>query len=305
MPRGFRRYRLALAVACALAAAAGAAAGAELPARFDAFIPSPRMRAMGGAFSPLGDDIGALAVNPAGLVTGGGTTVAAAYDERGGDDGAWTGSLAAAREAWGTFFAAAASQRRRPDDTVEGLFVAGAARNLIEGAAGSFLSVGAALRVGRLAFDWEPECPLCEDARVSRTVATADAGVMLRPLPFISLAVAADNILERSFDVGADEVPWERTVRYGVAWLHENRFAVSWERRHAGDRVTEHFGFGVRTALPLEIMAGFASERVSGGIRWDGGRWRAAAAFSGEPQETIAVSVSLEVFFERPARIGE
>lgn len=298
----YRRILIALA---ACAAICGGAAAGGVPPVFEGFVPSPRERAMGGAFAPLGDDLWALAVNPAGLVTGGGTVVAIAYDERGGDDGPWTGSLAAAREVRGIFFAGAASRRRRPDDALEGLLVAGAARNLIEGAAGSFLSVGAAIRVGQISFDWEPACPLCGGARVSRTAATADAGVMLRPLPFISLAAAADNLLERSFDVGSDEVPWERAVRYGAAWLHEDRFTVSWERRHAGGRVTEHFGFGVRTALPLEIMAGFGAGRVSGGVRWDGGRWRAAAAFGGEPEDAVAVTGSFEIFFGRPARITQ
>jgi len=285
--------------------ASHATAGAELPARFEGFIPGVRIRAMGGAFASLGDDIAALAVNPAGLVTTGGTVFSGGYTERGGGDGPWTGSIAAAHERWGTVFAAAASRTGRSDDTIEGLLVAGAARNLIEGSAGSFLSVGAAVRVGRISFDWEPECPLCSGARISRTAATADAGLMIRPLPFISLAVASDNLFETRFDVGADEVPWERTVRYGAAWLHEDRFTVTWERRHMGDRVSEHFGFGVRTALPLEIMAGFTSERVSGGVRWDGGGWRAAAAFSQEPAETIEVSVSLEFFFDRPVRITQ
>jgi len=305
VPQRFCAYRRIITAVWVLAVAPLPAAGDGIPARFEGFIPSVRSTAMGGAFVGLGDDITALAVNPAGLVTSGGTVFSGAYSELGGELGPWTGSLAASHEAWGTLFAASASQMRLPDDTIEGLFVAGAARNLIEGSAGSFLSVGAAVRVGRISFDWVPECPLCSEARVSRTVASADAGLMLRPLPFISLAVASDNLFGTGFDVGDGEVPWDRTVRYGAAWLHEDRFAVSWERRHTGDRVTEHFGFGVRTELPLEIMAGFTSDRVSGGLRWDGGRWRAAAAFSQEDEETIEVSVSIEVFFDRPVVITQ
>lgn len=260
---------------------------------------------MGGAFASLGDDITALSVNPAGLMTSGGTVFWAGYTERGGEDGPWTGSLAAAHERWGTVFAAAAARSARPGDSVEGLFVAGAARNLIEGSAGSFLSIGAALRVGRISFDLESECPVCPDARLSRTVATADAGLMIRPLPFISLAVASDNLFGSGFEVGDDTVPWDRTIRYGAAWLHEDRFTVAWERRHTGDIDTEHFGFGVRTGVPLEIMAGFTSGKVSGGIRWDGGRWRADAAFGQVTGERIEVLVSLEILFDRPVRITQ
>jgi len=267
-----RAYGRILFAASAAVAVLATGADADTPASFSAFIPSTRLRAMGGAFSPLGDDITTLAVNPAGLVTTGGTVLYGGYSERGVGGDPWTGSFAAAHERWSTVFCAAASRNGRSDGTIEGLVVAGAGRNLIEGSAGSFLSIGAALRIGRISFDWESECPLCSGERVSRTVTTADAGLMIRPLPFISLAAASDNLFETGFDVGQGEVPWDRTVRYGAAWLHEDRFTVTWERRHAGDRVTEHFGFGVRTALPLEIMAGFSSERVSGGIRWDGGR---------------------------------
>ena len=305
MPRTPLAYGWIMFTAAGAVAVLAAAAAAETPSSFGASIPSTRLQAMGGAFSPLGDDITALAVNPAGLVTTGGTVLYGGYAERGGSGRPWTGSFAAAHERWSTVFCAAASRTGRSDGTVEGLIVAGAARNIIEGSAGSFLSVGAAVRIGRVSFDWEPECPLCSGERRSSTVATADAGLMIRPLPFISLAVASDNLFETGFDVGADEIPWHRTVRFGAAWLHEDRFAVTWEQRRTGGRASGHFGFGIRTALPLEIMAGYSSERVSGGIRWDGGRWRAAAAFSEEPAETIEVTVSLEVFFDRPVRITQ
>jgi hypothetical protein len=260
---------------------------------------------MGGAFAPLGDDITTLAVNAAGLVTSGGTVFEGGYSGRGGEKGPWVGSLAGSHERWGTVFGVAVSQSRQPDDTVEGLLVAGAARNLIMGSAGSFLSVGAAVRVGRLAFDREPECPLCGGEQVSQSAATADAGLMIRPLPFISFAVSSDNLFRTGFDLGGESIPWDRTVRFGAAWLHEDRFTAVWERRRTGDRVTDHFGFCVRTALPLELMAGFTAQHVSGGARWDGGGWRAALGFAQEEGETIEVTVSLELLFDRPVRIAQ
>jgi hypothetical protein len=281
------------------------AASAEMPERFDGTISSTRSMAMAGAFAPLADDVTALMINPAGLINTGGAALYADYMETGGGSGPREGKLAGGFERWGIVFATAGSNRRYDDGTTEGQLSAGFAVNVLSGSVGSFISIGGALRAGRVAFDLEEPCIPCgtPGGRYSYNALTADLGLMVRPLPFISLSLSSENISETGFGSGDYYIPWERTVRYGAAWLHEDRFTITWERRHAGEDETDHFGFGLRTALPLEIMAGMSSERVYGGARWDGGRWRGSLVFGQGNEDVIITGASIEVFFNRPARI--
>jgi len=280
-------------------------ASADKPESFNGTLSPARSMAMGGAFSPLADDVTALVVNPAGLVNIGGAALYGEYMETGGGSGPWEGDLFGGCERWGIVFGAAGSRKSYGGGTAENQLSGGFAINVLSGSAGSFLAVGGAMRWGRVSFDLEEGCVPCgvSPGRYSYNALTADLGMMIRPLPFISLSVSTENISETGFGSGDYYIPWERTVRYGAAWLHEDRFTVSWERRHTGDRETDHFGFGLRTAVPLEIMAGMTSERVHGGARWDGGRWRVSAVFGQEAGGVITAGASVEIFFNRPARI--
>ena len=294
-----------LAIAAAVLTVFSVAASGEKPERFDGTISSTRSMAIGGAFSPLADDITALFINPAGLINTGGAALYADYMETGGGSGPWEGKLAGGFEQWGIVFAAAGSGKSYDDGVEEGQLSAGFALNVLSGSTGSFISIGGALRAGRVAFDLDEGCVPCgvEAGRFSYNALTADLGLMIRPFPFVSLSISSENVSETGFGSGDYYIPWDRTVRYGAAWLHEDRFTISWERRRTGDRVTDHFGFGLRTAIPLEIMAGMTSNRVHGGARWDGGRWRASIVFGHEAENIITTGASIEIFFNRPARI--
>lgn len=297
----FRRLMIAAVI---LFVFFGSASG-EKPEKFDGTISSTRSKALGGAFSPLADDITALVINPAGLINTGGVALYGDYMETGGDSGPWEGKLFGGFEKWGIVFAAAGSNRNYDDGVTEGQLSAGFAINIKSGSVGSFISIGGALRAGRVAFDLEEGCVPCgtSPGRYSYNALTADLGMMIRPLPFISLSLSTENISETGFGSGEYYIPWDRTVRYGVAWLHEDRFTLSWESRHTGELVTNHFGFGLRTAVPLEIMAGITDERIYGGARWDGGRWRVSLVFGQEAEDVITTGASIEIFFNRPARI--
>jgi hypothetical protein len=296
---------LRLAIGATILAFFSGAASGEKPERFDGTISSTRSMALGGAFSPLADDITALFVNPSGLINTGGAALYVDYMETGGGSGPWEGKFAGGFERWGIVFGAAGSRKSYDDGRSEGQLSAGFAINVLSGSVGSFISVGGALRAGRVAFDLDEGCVPCgvEAGRFSYNALTGDIGLMIRPLPFISLAVSTENISETGFGSGDYYIPWDRTVRYGAAWLHEDRFTISWERRQTGDRETDHFGFGLRTAIPLEIMVGMTSNRVHGGARWDGGRWRGSIVFGQEDENVITTGASIEIFFNRPARI--
>jgi hypothetical protein len=295
----------ALIAAWAILMASVPSSAGEYPSQFDAQLESTRSRAMGGALSALGDDVSSIFINPAGLVTTGGTALYGDFGSVMEDNHSGDWKVAAGFERYGFVFGGGVSGCRDPEDQSRNQFFAGVAKNLTTGSAGSFLSVGAAVRVGRLSFDMDTECGTCPPARHSGTEVTADLGLMIRPLPFISLSLSSENIMENGFDIGSVEIPWERMVRFGVAWLHENRFVVSWEGRYGEGRDTGHFGLSLKTGLPLDIMAGMTEERISGGMRWDGGRWRFSVAFSQEDREVIHTAGSFELFFGRPVIIHQ
>ena len=281
-------------------------AAAETPAPSESpfYYESTRSRGMGGAFTPIGDDATALLLNPAGLVTGGGIRAVVDYHlfEGGGTPEGW--GMAAAVDALGMVFSAGAAGVSSEGSIETTRFSAGAARNIITGSAGSFLSVGAAATAGRLSRPLEGQegCTACRGDRTATASAALDAGVMLRPLPFISLSASVTNMTDENLGEDPPAV-WARQIRYGAAWLHEDRIAVAWEsRRRSGDDAA-HLGVSFRTAVPLEIMAGITRERISGGLRWDGGSWRASASFSQEEGGRVFTSVSVEVLALRPEGI--
>jgi hypothetical protein len=294
-----------LVSAAAVIACLSGGVSAELPVRFDGTVSSARSTALAGAFSPLADDLTALFINPAGLINTYGIVCYGDYLQAGGGSGPWEGRAAAGFRFRNIVFAAGGSRKRYGDGTSEGQFSAGLAINLLTGSTGSFLSVGGALRGGRVAFELPSPCLPCgvPAGRYSYSGLTADMGMMIRPLPFISFSVSAENIPETGFGSGDYYIPWDRTVRYGAAWLHEDRFTVSWEHRSSGRRDTDHFGFSLKTAIPLELTAGMTSERVYGGALWDGRRWRASIVFGQEAEDVIITGASVEIFFNRPAGI--
>ncbi len=263
---------------------------------------SARARGIGGAFSPVGDDATAIFVNPAALVLYENAAFIGEYHISGVEGGYDAWGLASAARAFGMVLGAGAAGASVPGGTRTSRFTASVSRNLVTGSAGSFLSVGISGTAGRLSLpaDTGEGCVPCGSGRRSKASATMDAGMMIRPLPFISISFSILNAA--GSDLGPDaEFEWKRETRYGIAWIHENRIIVAWEDRRSEGVDNGHFGVSVRTAVPVEVMAGMTGEKVSGGMRWDGGAWRASISFSQEEEGVIMTSLAFEI---APGREG-
>jgi hypothetical protein len=185
----------------------------------------------------------------------------------------------------------------RRDGITENLFVAGVAKTFLEGTKGSFLSVGANVRAGRILAD--PVCSSC-GGRSSESAVTGDLGVMLRPLPIISIGYSVVNVRKAGFELpGAN---WPRTSRWGISYFWQEKVVISYGQEHTGEEVRRQYGFSIRTALPVELCGGFSDGNVSGGTRILIDRFRAAAAFSASERYGVEFTVSLEIMFRRAGK---
>jgi hypothetical protein len=252
-----------------------------------------RSLAMGGAFTALGDDASTVFTNPAGLFQ---MKTITAYGDYG-----WP-STGNGRDELRLCLALPFGQNGagvgwyrsgRTDGSAADLIVAGVSRRLIEGTQGSFLSLGANLRAGRIsAGEW---CA-CTDGGNSDAAVTFDLGIILRPLPVISFGYTVENASDTDIEIDGAGGHWDRVHRWGISYFWEEKFVFSYEQEHCAGRVVRHYGFGLRATVPLEMMAGFTEERVTGGLRWLGDRFTVTASFISGGDAPLELRAAVELF---------
>ncbi|UCF07160.1 MAG: hypothetical protein JSV33_04885 [bacterium] len=264
----------------------------SLSAHFENASVGARSQAMGGAFVALADDGSALFINPAGMVTTEIVTFYGDYAEPPDREALSEARLDALLPAGGTVFGVGWYRAGFGHGTVENLLVLGVARRILEGTQGSFLSVGGSARIGRIAYDRDCDCP---DSRGAVSDVTGDLGLILRPLPVISVGYAIETLREVEFEVGGMPSRWRRVHRWGITYFWENKVVVSFEQEHLPDRTNRQYGFALRTAIPLEVMAGFSEGTVGGGLRWVHERFRASIVFSGDRDLGVTTRFGLEL----------
>ncbi len=275
-------------------------AGGRAEAALDRFAAGARAQAMGGAFVAVADDGSAVFINSAGMVS---TRLADAYLEYGeptGNSGlrGWGASLGA--PAAGTSFGLGWYRSDAREAFTDDRFFLAAARMIAEGTPGSFLSIGAGLGVARVSFD---EPLRGAGGNSSTSVVTGDVGLILKPLPIISFGYSMRNV--RGVDLDAARgAPFGREQRWGVAYYWENTVIMSFEGQRAGQTTELHYGLSVKTALPLELMAGFSAGSASGGVRWAGSRIRAIVSFAADGAGAVTASAACEISLYRE-RSGE
>ncbi len=273
---------------------------AQAEAHFEQSALVTRSRALGGAFVSLADDPSTIFVNPAGMFSDGLFAVYLDYGDPAGMSGGRESRLALAAGADRTGFRFGWYRFAGEDDASENLLMAGAAHKLIEGTQGSFLSIGANASVGNVSI----ESSRCGKNQSSWSNVTGDIGFILKPLPVISFGYAIGNILNEHFDIEGNVEPWRRVQRWGVSYSWEERVVLSFGEEHFGGRTTGHCGCSVRAAAPIELMAGFSDGNTTGGIRWLGGRLRAAVAFSSDEVRGVTWQCSCEIMYRGAKKEG-
>ncbi|MGD1047700.1 MAG: hypothetical protein ABR899_02970 [Candidatus Krumholzibacteriaceae bacterium] len=278
-------------------------------ARFEDVSAVARSQAVGGAFVSLADDASALFVNPAGIVLAGPFAGYFDYDEPAGASaaGTWESRLAACMAAGRTSFGLGWYSLERGGGG-EDLLLAGAAYRLLEGTEGSLISFGANAAVGHYSSSDGIVCltgpGLCLRGKPSRTQLTGDVGVMVRPLPVVSFAYSAQNVFGVDAGGGGAQTPWRRLQQWGVSYFWQERVVLSFAQQHADGASTLHYGISVKTAVPIELMAGFSNARVNGGVRWVGARYGAVIAFSSDEAQRVTWTAGLEIRIRRGEKEG-
>ncbi len=271
---------------CAIASIPLANAAPAL-ARFDRAALAALSTAAGGATVACAGGAGALFVNPAGLVSIGGLESYADYAEPSAKAHARETRLAIAGNA-GPAICGLGWYRLAGPLSSEDFIAAGAARTLLAGTQGSYIAIGAAAVAGRTGGAASP----LEDGG-EWSPASADLGIVVRPLPAISFGYAAGNLFDRGAD-DAGPLRWGRTARWGVSYFWENTIVLSIARSAVGGETKGHFGVSARAALPVELIFGLSDGDATGGLRWTGSRLRAGVSFANEGADGVTWSLFCE-----------
>lgn len=279
-----KRSLLALFVLCLF--------GASAEAQIDESSAVARSRAMGGALVSLADGPGALFVNPAGIVVSPAYAIYGDYAEPGGASGGNESRVAFAAGS-GNTRGGMGWYRLGSGSGVDNLVAVSVAHRLVEGAQGSFLSIGASATIGGVIRDGADP-----DERDSSWKVSGDAGVILKPLPVLAFAYSISNITDARVGPADDGESWHRAQRWGASYFWEDRVVLSCAAQRLASRTTSHYGIGVKTAVPLELLAGFSDGNVTGGARWTGSRVGGMIAFTATDGGGVTWAVACE------ARLG-
>jgi len=288
-----KQFLTAVLIVSSLLAAGGA--GASL----DRSVGGARSQGMGGAFVSVADDRSALFVNPAGMVSTGQAGVYLDYAEPQGGATNRESRIGLGVPAGGTSVGLGWYRSDARDVSTESLLIVGAARKLVEGTQGSYLSVGAGVSIASASVGGR----LQSERRSRKSDVTADAGIILKPLPVVSFGYSVWNIRDADLGTSGGE-RWSRVQRWGVSYSWEEKIILSLEREHGARSRRLHYGLSARTAVPLELMAGFSEGSAAGGVRWLGSRFRAAVSFASEGGGAVTWTTSCEIAFRRASTGG-
>ena len=249
-------------------------------AYFEAAEVGARALALGHSFVSVADDASAVYWNPAGLVALPHSEFLLSYDEAADVDGMRHGFAALALHP-GPVSVGFGWRHGGTDAALrEDVVYLSIARTAIRRSLGAFASGGATLKVARLGLDiagFEDVSGLHSSA----TRVTADAGILLAPIPNVTTGVMVRNLGQPTFDLleGGTRTAWEHEVEWGVslrwredAWLHVSRLH---HPRASETRVAGEY----RIAGVLGVRAGVGRQFVAGGIGVAWERWTLDAAY--------------------------
>jgi hypothetical protein len=134
-------------------------------------------------------------------------------------------------------------------------------------------------------------------------MASGDAGIILKPLPVVAFAYSAGNIRDAHPDQTGGSETWRRVQRWGASYFWEDRIILAFATVRRAGLTTLQYGIGVKTAVPIELLAGFSDGRVTGGVRWTGTWIGGTIAFAAEENERVTWTLACEAHLpDRPDR---
>jgi len=262
-------------------AAALVLAPATTRAYFESSPAGARAMGLGNAFVCVADDASAVYWNPAGLVQLHRHEILAAYDHLAELGEVYNGFTAIAFHTPVAVFGVGWQHSGLDDALHEDVFYLSAGRTLVKRSLGAFIAGGATLKLAHLGLDTGLLGPI-PGLETSATSVTGDLGLMLAPIPNVSVGAALRNLAVPEFDLsaGGEETAMLREIEWGVslrwrqdAWLHFTRL----DREGGPDE--NRLGAELRLASALGIRAGLSRDEVSAGVEVSFGRLRLDTAF--------------------------
>jgi hypothetical protein len=185
--------------------------------------------------------------------------------------------------------------RRNDENEAADYIAAGVSKIIFSGTPDTYIEIGANFRIERFAFDFYSGCSACGKTRLSESDVTGDIGIILRPLPVVSFRYIDERVRKTDkLDYDSDIIG-EKGRRVGATLYLRDKLVVSWGREYRDSSVINHYGFCLKTGVPLELMAGFSGGEISGGARLKWGFLRVSFAFSQDGKEGIHQRISFEI----------
>ena len=195
------------------------------------------------------------------------------------------------------------SRSNEENEVVDGI-AAGVSKKIFRGTPDTYIEVGVNFRIERFAFDFYSGCSSCGQTRLYDSDIKGDIGIIIRPLPLISFRYVAEGLRESDkLDYDSD-ILGEKSGRFGATLFLKENLAISWERGYRNNPGINHYGFCLKTGVPLELMAGFSEEAISGGVRLKWGFMWASFAFSQDGGGDIHQRISFEIAPGRFSDVG-
>jgi hypothetical protein len=269
---------------------------------FESSEVGPRALSLGGAFVSVADDPSAIYWNPAGLVQLRRHEVLLSGDRTADLPELENGFAAAAFHAAPLVIGIGWQHASLDGAATEDLWSLSVAATPVRRSLGAFLAGGASLKLGRIGIDAGGLGPMPGLAASDFGIA-ADVGLLVAPIPNVSLGVTLRNLGEPRFDLfeGGSSTRLEREVEWGVSlrwrrdgWLHFGRV------RHPGGSASTRAGVELRVAGPLGVRLGVGSDAVSGGVDVRVGRWTLDTAYRAHESLGTTYRVGLRLAFGRP-----
>ncbi|MBD3179098.1 MAG: hypothetical protein GF417_05615 [Candidatus Latescibacteria bacterium] len=168
----------------------------------------------------------------------------------------------------------------------------GIAGQLLSGAPDTYLNIGGAARLVNGLEKGQERCAVCgENGGSGAETGAFSAGVIFRPFPSFSLRYIGEWALDSGYHQLFEGSDYHRV---GISFYFLPGLMISLEREFREELTLDHFGFNLRTGLPLEIMTGYSNGSVSGGVRLAWKAIRASAVFSQDEGDGIRTRVSME-----------
>jgi len=240
---------------------------------FDWHRVGTRALALGDNFVSVADDASALYWNPAGLVRvpqhQALFTVERAPDLEGLQH-LFAGTVLHTR-----FLSAGAgwSATRLEGTLREDLFAVSISRHLVRRTLGAFIAAGATLKVARVGVDGA-EAAAFGGSAPSETHLTGDLGLLLAPIPNVTLGASVRNLGRPRFDLvpGGSVTALESEYEWGVTLRIRPEAQLHFTRSEwAGQPTESRFGAELHVGSSLDLRFGVSRQAVSTGL---GVRWR-------------------------------